>query len=52
METLEQIKSLVEALSSETTKFFEKGNKIQGLTNEKLKYKQRNMMSPKFSKKN
>jgi hypothetical protein len=30
METLEQIKSLVEALSSETTKFFEKGNKSAG----------------------
>jgi hypothetical protein len=30
METLEQIKSLVETLSSETTKFFEKGNKSAG----------------------
>lgn len=27
METLEKIKTLVETLSGETTKFFEKGNK-------------------------
>lgn len=27
METLDKIKSLVETLSSESTKFFEKGNK-------------------------
>lgn len=30
METLEQIKSLVETLSSETSKFYEKGNKSAG----------------------
>lgn len=30
METLEKIKSLVETLSTETTKFFEKKNKSAG----------------------
>jgi hypothetical protein len=30
METLEKIKTLVETLSAETTKFFEKGNKSAG----------------------
>ena len=30
METLEKIKTLVETLSTESTKFFEKGNKSAG----------------------
>jgi hypothetical protein len=30
METLEKIKSLVETISAESTKFYEKGNKTAG----------------------
>jgi hypothetical protein len=44
MKTLEQIKTLVEQLSAETTKFYEKGNKSAGTRARKSAQELRELM--------
>jgi hypothetical protein len=44
MKTLEQIKTLVEQLSAETTKFFDKGNKSAGTRARKSAQELRELM--------
>ena len=44
MKTLEQIKTLVEQLSAETTKFYEKGNKSAGTRARKAAQELRELM--------
>jgi len=44
MKTLEQIKTLVEQLSAETTKFYEKGNKSAGTRARKTAQELRELM--------